>query len=113
MKTGVARFWEQACREEFKRLPPRLFGGAYGLWIDLPMNLKGDIDNRVKLLSDMMCEAKLKGNATYNFGLAVVKDDKDMQALYVGKLRMEPYRCMATIVILQDWPNYVALRLGV
>ena len=111
MKTGVTKFWLRQCKDEFTNLPPRLFGGEYGLWVDLPKNMKGDIDNRVKLLSDMLCH--MKGNMENDFGLGIVKDDKEMQALYIGRMRFKLHeRCVATVVILQDWPAYVALRLG-
>jgi Holliday junction resolvase RusA-like endonuclease len=127
MKTGITRFWMKQCKEEVSAmLPrtfglravkdelaaalPRLFGGPYGLWIDLPKGMQGDIDNRVKLLSDMLCQ--MKGNITNDFGLGIVKDDRQMAALYVGRIRMPPERCVATVVILEDWPAYVALRIG-
>lgn len=103
MKTGVTKFWYAQVFEELRVLPPRLVSGPYGLFIDLPESMNGDIDNRVKLLSDMLTE---------NDGLGVVKDDKQMLALYVGRLRMTRGRCVATLVTLSDWPSHVALRLG-
>jgi len=110
MKTASTRFWINEVRDEFKnKKVPRLDGGVHGLWVDLPWKMKGDIDNRVKLLADILSN----GEKNHAFGLGVYADDKGMKALYVEHLRgLARNRCMATVVIMQDWPAYVALRMG-
>lgn len=87
-------------------MPPRLhLGCVYGLWLDLPGKMKGDVDNRTKLISDVLAEAG---------GLGIVADDKLMRAHYVGFLDGLPAdRCIATVVELNhNWPDYVTLRLS-
>ena len=100
-KSGAYKFWLKLLAEETGILP-ELHPGHYGLWVDLPLTMRGDIDNRVKLLSDA-----LHGE------LAVVADDKLMRGLYVGRVNgLPPERCTVTIVSWFRWLDYCKMQLS-
>ena len=111
MKTASYRFWEQQVREEHgrgERLPMLFEGARYGLWIDLPSAMRGDIDNRVKLISDVLCTP-----GTKDYGLGIVLDDKKMRGLHVEHLDgIAGDTCRVTVVQRSDWPGYVMMRMG-
>lgn len=113
MKTAICRFWEKLVREEHKQGAdlPTLGSVAYGLWVDLPANMRGDIDNRVKLLSDAL-QTGNESLRTDSYYLGVVANDKNMAALHVERLAGLPAdRCVATVVRLSQWSSYVSMRL--
>lgn len=113
MKTAICRFWQAAVREEHKQGVdlPTLGGVAYALWVDLPATMKGDIDNRVKLLSDVL-QTGNKKLRTDSYYLGVVTNDKNMAALHVERLHGLPAdRCVATVVVISQWSSYVSMRL--
>jgi Holliday junction resolvase RusA-like endonuclease len=109
MKTAAYHAWTRAVRDEFepgKLTLPTLQYGAYGLWVSLPAKMRGDIDNRVKLLSDMLCVSRKD-----DFRLAIVKDDDHMDALFVERGGAPPDRVIATVTTLAAWPSYLEMRL--
>ena len=98
-KSGAYKFWLNQVDEEMIG-GPELHPGPYGLWVGLPVAMRGDIDNRVKLLSDVLHEK-----------LAVVSDDKLMRGLYVGRVDgMAADRCAVTVVSWFMWPSYCKMR---
>lgn len=104
MKTAAYRFWERQVYEEHPNggALPRLKTGHYGFWLDLPAGMRGDIDNRIKLLSDVLRDK----------GLGAVIDDGDMKGLYVGFcVGLANDRCAVTVVTLPAWPAYVCMRI--
>lgn len=110
MKTETYRFWERQVRDENGNggLLPYLAPGDYGLWLDLPPAMRGDIDNRVKLVSDIL---KLPGKTSPS-GLGVVVDDGFMKGLYVGfSDGLKPGRCAVTVVSMAVWCGYVCMRM--
>ena len=87
--------------------------GRYGLWLQLPVNMRGDVDNRVKLVSDVLREPQttVRQDPRY-FTLALVQDDKLMDALYVERAYgIEEGTCKVTIVTLSEWKAYLAMML--
>lgn len=109
MKTAAYHAWARAVRDELeaaKLTLPTLQYGPYGLWVALPEKMRGDIDNRVKLLSDMLCVSRKD-----EFRLAIVKDDDHMDALYVERAGAPPDRVIATVTTMAEWPSYLELRL--
>lgn len=110
MKTADYRFWLREVRETYGNGEslPKLRDGKYGLWIDLSPEMKGDIDNRVKLLSDVIKNPKAAGDD----GLGIVSDDKAMRMLYVGVCGGLPRnRCAITLVRKRLWAGYVKMRI--
>ena len=111
MKTAAYRFWLQQVREEHGagRLLPAIGGGAYGLWIDLSPKMRGDIDNRTKLLSDVIKTPR----SAKDYGLGVVHDDSAMAGVHLARLHgLAPDRCRITAVHMAAWADYVVLRMG-
>ncbi|MBK9156768.1 MAG: hypothetical protein IPM11_01330 [Micropruina sp.] len=110
MRTAIYRFWMRGVEETYGAGGglPWIGRRPYGLWIDLAPKVKGDIDNRVKLLSDVL----KKPGAEHDHGLGVVEDDALMKALYVGLCDGLPERtCRVTVVVLTEWFYYVRMRL--
>ena len=114
MKTAAYRFWwQQVCERigDFSKLP-MFRGGKYCLWIDLPAAMRGDSDNRTKLISDAL-RAPGKNASGAREGLAVVIDDADMRHHMVYLCAGLPAdECVATVVAEADWPSYVMMRMG-
>lgn len=110
MKTAAYRFWERQVAERFPASVGTIGAAQYGLWIDLPTHMRGDIDNRVKLLSDVLKRPKKRGD----FGLSVVDDDDAMKALYVSQdeTGLPKTECRVSVVRRADWYDFVLLRLG-
>lgn len=114
MKTAEYRAWQREVREEFGEhgeMLPRLSGGHYGLWIDLPVEheMRGDIDNREKLLSDVLC---LPAPRHSRWGLGVVVDDHFMRSKHTDRLSgLVKGRCRVAAVIYPVWPSYVLGRI--
>ncbi len=109
MKTASYRFWMQEIKETYGRGDslPTLGGAPYGLWIDLGPKVRGDIDNRVKLLSDV-----LKRPEPGKYGLGVVVDDREMWGLHVELVDgLARDRCRVTVVRMAEWPSYVVMRM--
>lgn len=109
MKTAAYRFWLQEIKELHGRGDnlPWIGGRPYGLWIDLAPNVRGDIDNRVKLLSDILKRPEKSGH-----GLGVVVDDSAMWGLHVELCGGTPRdRCRVTVVEMASWPSYVCMRM--
>lgn len=98
MKSAAYRFWAKQVEEDCP-VGIALVPGRYGLWIDLPDGMRGDIDNRVKLLSDML------GN------LHIVQDDAHMDDLHVCRRGAPKDRCIATVVTTTEWRSYCEMRL--
>lgn len=107
-KTAAYKFWLRQVREmhgygeQLARFTP---GAFYGLWIDIPTRqvMRGDTDNRIKLLSDVLTQREL----------GVVKDDALMDDLYVHRLPGMPANtCGATVVHADDWREYVIWRMS-
>lgn len=111
MKTAAYRFWLQEIKELHGRGDnlPWIGGRPYGLWIDLAPNVRGDIDNRVKLLSDILKQPEKSGH-----GLGVVVDDSAMWGLHVELCNGMPRdRCRVTVADMSTWPGYVCMRMEV
>lgn len=109
MKTAGYRFWLQEVKELHGRGDnlPWIGGRPYGLWIDLASNVRGDIDNRVKLLSDILKRPEKSGH-----GLGVVVDDSAMWGLHVELCKGMPRdRCRVTVVEMSSWPGYICMRM--
>lgn len=109
-KTAAYRFWEREVLEEHGRgqYLPVLEPGSYGLWLDLSPRMRGDIDNRIKLVSDLLKEPTM----TSPNALGVVIDDGHMKGLHVEFLPgLAEQRCMVTVVSLTAWPSYVCMRM--
>lgn len=106
-KSASYRFWLATVFDEVNAngLPPALHVDLhYGLWLDLPRKMRGDVDNRTKLISDVMTE---------NGGLGIVRDDKLMKANYACYIDgLAPDRCIATVVTFKNWPDYMTVRIG-
>lgn len=113
MKTAAYRAWTRAVQDEHGdgSLLPCLPAGKFGLWLSLPATMRGDIDNRVKLVADVLRAPGGAGNARHSFGLHVTSDDAHMDALYVERGGAPPERVIATVVTLADWPAYLEMRL--
>lgn len=110
MKTEAYRFWERQVFDEngAGSLLPVLEPGNYGLWLDLDPAMRGDIDNRVKLVSDILKVPDKPGSKA----LGVVVDDGLMKGLHVEFLPgTQPGRCVVTVVTLAMWPSYVCMRM--
>ena len=114
LKTAEYRQWQREVREEFgdhgEQLP-RLNQGRYGLWIDLPVEnaMKGDIDNREKLLSDVLC---LPSPRHGRWGLGVVVDDAAMRAKHTERLSGLAWgRCRVAVVVYDKWIDYLLSRV--
>ena len=109
-KTAIYRFWEREVLEEHRHGQglPVLVPGGYGLWLDLATGMRGDIDNRIKLVSDILkVPTKTSPNA-----LGVVIDDGHMKGLHVEFLPgLAVQRCVVTVVALAWWPSYVCMRI--
>lgn len=105
MKTAAYRFWMKAVLDEHghgERLP-RLPPGCYGLMLELPGAMRGDIDNRIKLASDVLV----------NENLGIVEDDGFMSAIYVEQADDIPRdRCVVTVVTIDEWLPYLSMRFG-
>jgi Holliday junction resolvase RusA-like endonuclease len=110
MKTAGYRFWLREVKETHGRGDnlPRLGDRPYGLWIDLSPEVRGDIDNRIKLLSDSLkCPDK-----PVQHGLGIVVDDKKMRGLHVELCEgIARDRCRVTVVDMSIWPGYVCMRV--
>jgi hypothetical protein len=114
LKTAEYRMWQREVREEFgergEKLP-QLAEGRYGLWIDLPVehDMRGDIDNREKLLSDVLC---LPSPRHGRWGLGVVVDDSAMKNKYTNRLSgLARGRCRVAVVTSDQWIDYVLSRI--
>lgn len=108
-KTAQYRFWEQQVQDAhgYGEMLGTLSAGDYGLWISLSKELRGDIDNRIKLLSDIIKTPKYG-----QCGLGIVKDDKFMTAVYVEKIGgMARDECMISAVRAHTWGSYILMRL--
>ena len=110
MRTASYRFWYREVSELYgdgSNLPT-LDVQQYGLWIDLSPKVKGDIDNRVKLLSDVI----KRPTAGSPSGLGIITDDKSMRSLHVELCEgIAPDRCRITVVNRMMWRKYVMLRM--
>lgn len=111
-KTASYKFWQRRCADEWSWQPhaERLAAGPYCLWVDLPAGMRGDTDNRTKLLADIVKRPE-KAN---DFRLNVVDDDRHMGAHHVepGTVGLPVDRCIVTLVTAPAWRDYVALRMG-
>lgn len=111
-KTAAYRFWQQRVCDEQRGAehPAQLAAGPYCLWIDLPAGMRGDTDNRTKLLADMVRQHE----AGSGYRLCIVHDDRHMGAHHVepGTVGLPVDRCIVTLVTAPAWRDYVALRLG-
>jgi Holliday junction resolvase RusA-like endonuclease len=110
MKSAAYRFWLRQVLEEHGRgqYLPVLVPGKYGFWLDLPPAMRGDIDNRVKLVSDVLKQPE----KTSPDALGIVVDDGLMKGLHIEFADGLPAdRCVVTVVALAIWPSYVCMRL--
>ena len=111
-KTAAYRFWwRQVCdlHGGDGSMLPVFRNGNYCLWVDLPKGMRGDTDNRTKLISDVL---KSPHNGSREC-LGVVIDDAAMRDHMIhvcAGLALD--ECVATVVAEADWPNYVMLRMG-
>lgn len=114
LKTAEYRMWQREVREEFGEhgeTLPRLSPGRYGLWIDLPVehDMRGDIDNREKLLSDVLCLPAPKHG---RWGLGVVVDDSFMRSKHTDRLSgLARGRCRVAVVLYDQWTDYIMNRI--
>ncbi len=110
MKTAAYRFWWQQVTEMHgsgQNLPV-FRNGAYCLWIDLPPGMRGDTDNRTKLISDVLKAPDRQGRE----GLAVVIDDAAMRDHMIHLCAGLPANeCVATVMSTVVWPGYVLMRM--
>lgn len=109
MKTAAYKFWAQQVKDAHgsgQHLPIFL-GGRYGLWLDLPATMKGDTDNRTKLVSDV-----LRAPTRNSYGLAVVLDDSLMGPHMIQPGQLADGTCLATVVAAEAWVDYVLMRLA-
>lgn len=76
-------FWIGCVCDEFpdREKLPTIGEAPYFLNIQLPVAMRGDIDNRVKLLSDMLSAP----TPNHDYRLGVVKDDKLMKGCFVSR----------------------------
>lgn len=104
MKTAAYTQWVSTVREEYSgRQLQAAGGGKYGLFLILPRCMRGDIDNRVKLVSDILSGPPGESVAG-RFSLGVVADDADMEFLYVGRSYwVDDGRCTAVVVPTERW----------
>jgi hypothetical protein len=112
MKTASYRFWLRSVREMHGNGSDLPFLGTtkFGLWIDLPRSLKGDIDNRVKLLADIIKYP----DGPDDYKLGVVQDDKLMRGLHVELCDgLAGDMCQVTVVDRGQWPQYVCMRMEI
>lgn len=87
---------------------PMFRDGRYCLWIDLPKGMKGDTDNRTKLVSDVL---KSPNNGSREC-LGVVLDDAAMRDHMIHVCAgLAHDECVATVVAEADWPGYVMMRM--
>ena len=114
IKTAEYRAWQREVREEFGdhgEALPRLCQGRYGLWIDLPVEheMRGDIDNREKLLSDVLCLPAPKHS---RWGLGVVVDDYFMRSKHTDRLSgLGRGRCRVAVVVYSKWSEHGPVRM--
>lgn len=114
MKTAAYRQWWRRVVDlhgDGARLPV-FRDGKYALWIDLPVGMRGDTDNRTKLISDVLRAPGDRASGGRE-GLAVVRDDADMRDHMIhvcAGLALD--ECVATVIGMADWPEYVMLRMG-
>ena len=104
-RTESYRFWQRQVRDEHGAgaALPVLAPGEYGLLIELPGAMRGDSDNRTKLLSDI-----LKPKTREAHGLGIVRDDKLMRPHYVDFDDALPAgRVRLRIVTLVWWRPYL------
>lgn len=110
MRSAAYWFWLRQVKEEHgqgEKLPA-LVAGKYGLWLDLPLGMRGDIDNRVKLVSDVLKWPEKTSPDT----LGIVADDRLMKGLHIEFADGIPAdRCTVTLVAMAEWPRYVCMRL--
>lgn len=117
IKTAVCRAWEDAVEDRFRhQVLPRLAKGEYGLWLTVPERMRGDIDNRVKMTSDVLTCLKRgsPGEAVRKarFKLEIVDDDVFMDRLYVARSREIPDNEMdVTLVTMSEWASFVRLMV--
>lgn len=107
MKTADYRWWLARVKDIYGDGDslPVLTGTDYGLWLDLSPFMKGDADNRLKLVSDVL---KRPSGKKGSYGLGVVEDDKYMRAFYTGHTPgVAKGECVVTVVTLREWPAYV------
>lgn len=111
MRTRIYRDWvAEVCEEQRKPLPQYPDKQRYGLLVFLPTTMRGDGDNRVKLLSDVL----QRPDDDHPHRLGVVQDDKLMRAHYVGRHRnVVAGRCWAFVVPWYHWFDYVGYMLKV
>lgn len=109
--TAAARFWFSAVRDEFAhrgKLP--VLQGQLGVWVDLPAAMRGDIDNRTKLLFDVLKAQGVKGPKGVH-RLHVMNDDSQIRRHYVAYTLPSKDRCGVSLVPLDQWQGYVMGRL--
>lgn len=107
IKTAAYKFWTQQVRDlhgDGSQLPV-LPAGPYGLILTLPEAMRGDIDNRVKLVSDVVRQSK---GDTYGLGLVV--DDKSMKRLLVDQSPAKD-EITVTLVTLPHWRTTIITML--
>ena len=104
VKTAAYGFWLREVQGWFgagKGLPI-LAPGPYGMFLTLPRQMRGDIDNRIKLTSDIL----KRPNGT-SWGLGVVEDDGDMKALYVEQTRDDKHTIDVIVTTMAAWPELI------
>lgn len=111
MKTASYKFWVRQVREQYgdgAGLPILPSSNCYGFWLDLSHSMSGDIDNRIKLASDIL----MKPKSASQYGLGIVLDDGLMSSIHVELQKGMPRdRCRVTVVAIKHWPDYVKLRM--
>lgn len=117
IKTAICRAWEDAVEDRFRHQTlPKLMKGEYGLWLTVPERMRGDIDNRVKMTSDVLtCQKRnMPGEpiCKSGFKLEIVDDDVFMDRLYVARSREIPDNEMdVTVVTMSEWASFVRLMV--
>jgi len=76
-------FWVGCVCDEFpdREKIPTIGDAPYFLEILLPVSMRGDVDNRIKLLSDMLSAP----TADHDYRLGVVTDDKRMLGCIISR----------------------------
>jgi hypothetical protein len=111
MKSAAYWHWLRRVQDDYAQ-DYGTVAGPYGLWLELPAAMRGDLDNRVKLVSDVLRGPQPpNGKNPPSFSLGVVEDDRLMGALYVGRCSsLTTEECRATVVALPEWFDYMAMR---
>jgi Holliday junction resolvase RusA-like endonuclease len=75
VKSPKYRAWREEAGWDVKAQKPGRIAGPYEMHIGLPVGLRGDVDNRIKPISDLLVE------------LGIVEDDRHCVNLSIARAR--------------------------